>query len=228
MAKSIRIKIRLSSRRHRIWVDPIQHRLMITYLAHFLAIVLAFVSVLFVPLIVELYTETQHFAMRQETANDFLALHKRLWPAVAVLMAFLAVHSVVVLHRIGGPLYRIKKAMRTIAIGDLSQILRLRRNDYLHNEAHAFNEMQAGLANKIGELHQRRRSLHAALELARNLAETPSDPNPQKGLALIEAEIRMLDDDLSWFKLPPESYAEGKDSLASFAAAEQTAQPVDH
>ncbi|MFH1458893.1 MAG: HAMP domain-containing protein [Candidatus Omnitrophota bacterium] len=56
---------------------------------------------------------------------------------IALFVAAFA--SIIVSHKVAGPVYRLQKVAHKVARGDLSQNVRLRRNDELKNLSQAFN-----------------------------------------------------------------------------------------
>jgi nitrogen fixation/metabolism regulation signal transduction histidine kinase len=51
-------------------------------------------------------------------------------------------------HKLAGPIYRFETDLETIAAGDLTKTIRLRKNDQLHDFADGLNRMTAGLRAK--------------------------------------------------------------------------------
>ena len=159
-------------RRTRILISTLQYRLLLVNLAYFGVIVLALVGLLLLPPLLRLRTAPlDASAENLAAANEFLVLHARLWPALLIVLALLALHSVIVSHRIAGPLYRFRRVFEAVAAGDLSVRARLRKHDYLMPEADALNEMLEALAARVAGLEEEARAVREALadlERARN------------------------------------------------------------
>ena len=159
-------------RRTRILISTLQYRLLLVNLAYFGVIVLALVGLLLLPPLLRLRTAPLvASAENLAAANEFLVLHARLWPALLIVLALLALHSVIVSHRIAGPLYRFRRVFEAVAAGDLSVRARLRKHDYLMPEADALNEMLEALAARVAGLEEEAQAVRAALadlERARN------------------------------------------------------------
>jgi len=64
-----------------------------------------------------------------------------LWPAVLVVFIILSIHSILVSHRIAGPLYRFRQTFQQIIAGDISKMARIRKGDLLANEQEKIAEM---------------------------------------------------------------------------------------
>jgi hypothetical protein len=67
-------------------------------------------------------------------AQEFTILHHRFWPAVLLVVILLGLHSLIILHRVFGPLYRLRFFLQRLSTGDLSGRLDFRKNDYLSAE----------------------------------------------------------------------------------------------
>src|SRR5882672_10819226 len=121
-------------RRRRILGHPLQYRLLLMNVIHFATIVAIFAAVLFVPLALQLKNSALSVAQREQVANEFLSLHLRVWPALVAVLVLLVLHSVLISHRIGGPLYRFRHVFRAIAAGDFLTRANIRKNDYLADD----------------------------------------------------------------------------------------------
>ncbi len=140
-------------KRRQILVDRFQYRLVLINLLYFLTILLIFSAALFLPLIIQIESSTP-LSEQEAVATQFLALHARVWPALLLAFLLLAIHSIIVSHRIAGPLLRFRNTFRAIGTGDLSMRETIRKHDYLGNEADILNEMIAGLRTKIKDIEK--------------------------------------------------------------------------
>ncbi len=151
-------------RRTRFLIDEFQTQILSLHLVYFLALILIFLSSVFLPLIFRLGSSALPFDERHAVADQFLSLHAHLWPAVLVLFFLLSAHSVFVSHRIAGPLVRFRQILAAGAAGDLSVRLTLRKKDYLVKEAAMIEEMITALRGKIGRVKERCSDLDALAE----------------------------------------------------------------
>lgn len=150
--------------RRRIFISDLQYRLLVVNLLYFCAIVLIFAAVVFLPLMVQLRSGSMASpAEAEQVATEFLFLHARLWPALLLVLGLLALHSVIVSHRLAGPLYRFRRVLETVAEGDLSVRAKIRRNDYLTNEVAVINEMIEALAKRIACIEEQSTAMRAAV-----------------------------------------------------------------
>jgi len=141
-------------RRRRLLVDDLQYRLLAVNLLYVMTVLLILAAALFLPLMLELGSETISFAEKQEAASQFLSLHTRVWPALLGVFLLLAIHSLVVSHRVAGPLVGFRRVLRAVAEGKLTVRAKIRKNDYLAKEADSINDMIAALQEKIGRIQE--------------------------------------------------------------------------
>ncbi len=176
--------------RRRILISVFQYRLLVVNFLYYCAIVLVVAVVLFLPPMLQLRSATS-FEEHEHVAIAFLFLHARLWPALLLVLGLLAFHSVIVSHRIAGPLYRFQRIWTAMAEGDLSGRAKLRKNDYLQHEAEAMNESIAALATRIGGVAAQAAAARAAFDDVRRARERGSAEALDHAL---EALGRGLDD----------------------------------
>lgn len=67
-----------------------------------------------------------------------------------LLSILFGVFSIFFMHRIIGPLVRIKSAMKELKEKGYTQRIKIRKNDYLTEFVEAFNDMAAGIEEKYG------------------------------------------------------------------------------
>jgi methyl-accepting chemotaxis protein len=150
-------------RRTRILIDRLQHRLLLINLFYFCAIVLVLATALLLPSLLQLRgAALDASAENLAAANEFLFLHARLWPAVLIVLGLLAFHSVIISHRIAGPLYRFRRVVEAVTAGHLSMRVKIRKHDYLTQEAQAINEMLEALERRIAGLDEQAAAVRAA------------------------------------------------------------------
>ncbi len=107
VGESEAVPVKRPYKRRRILIDAFQYRLLMANLAYFGTIVLVFAVVVFLPLVFQLRP-----GKAEELADEFLSFHARLWPALFIVLVLLAFHSVLLSHRIAGPLYRFRSVLR--------------------------------------------------------------------------------------------------------------------
>jgi len=72
--------------------------------------------------------------------------------AALVLLTFIV--ALLASHKIGGPLFRIEKALAAISKGDLTEKITLRQDDKLKQLAASVNTMTQSLHHKVGQVKQ--------------------------------------------------------------------------
>jgi len=198
-------------RRRRILIGAFQYRLLKANLAYFATIVLVFAVVVFLPLALQIRSSSTLSPVRaEELADGFLFLHARLWPALFVVLVLLAYHSVLISHRIAGPLYRFRSIFRAVAEGDLLVWVRLRPTDYLTQEADLLNEMIGALRQKISGIEEQSIALRAAFSELRRTLQDGSREGIDEMLEELDMGMEHLETRLGQFRVvtrAPESVA---------------------
>jgi len=102
-------------------------------------------------------------------------------------------------HRIAGPIYRLGKEAKTIAQGDLTVKIRLRKHDAVHSLADTMNELTDAYRERIIELNER---LKVLKEIAERIEEGPSEsPSLQDNIDRLSKEVRELQQKLKELRL---------------------------
>lgn len=95
--------------------------------------------------------------------SEFAILHHRFWPAVLLVVILLGLHSLVILHRVFGPLYRMRTFFEQVGTGDLSGRLSFRKDDFLLREQNAVNKMLDSINQKLHRVKSSYSSLEESL-----------------------------------------------------------------
>lgn len=190
--------------RKRILIDRLQYRLAAASLIYILTALFVFSVVVFGPLVQELQSDTHYSAQKLELANILLYLHGRVWSGFLLLMLLLCLHSVIVSHRIAGPLYRLRKSFDSVTKGDLSHTAKLRKNDYLHREAEAFNEMLVSLRNRITELAKYSSEMTDVLPTIKSTTQRLSNQEIDGEFDKLFTSVEALKKRLDHFNIHPE------------------------
>lgn len=77
----------------------------------------------------------------QPAAQEFLVLHRRIWPAVLLVLVGAFAHAVYFSHRIAGPIYRINAVLRMLLRGEYPKHVTLRKGDYFHDTAELLEQL---------------------------------------------------------------------------------------
>ena len=140
-------------RRRRILIDALQYRLLAVNLLYVCVFLLLFVGLLFGPPTGALLGGSVSPEIREDAARLFLALDERVWVPLLLLLVGLTAHSVLVSHRIAGPLYQFRRLFGELRDGRVRVRATLRKRDYLRKEATAFNEMVVSIEARTAALH---------------------------------------------------------------------------
>lgn len=133
-------------------VDSTQYKILATIALYILiALILSGVLILLpgITLLSEKLTSEQQQALR-----EMLLLHERFWPTILIVTAILALHSIFIFHGIFGPLHRFRTIFNNVAEGDLSTLIKIRKNDFLKTEEIAIRQMVTSLNTQVGLLQQ--------------------------------------------------------------------------
>jgi hypothetical protein len=179
--------------RRQLFVHPVQYWFVVTTLLYFACLLITLYAVVFLPMAQPLYDPSISWEQHAHIATEFLELNGRIWPWLIITFLVLLLHSMYFMHRIAGPLYRFTALFRSIGAGRLHQRARLRKHDYLHREAQAFNSMLDHFENRIQTINLQSALVIQAYEaVARRIQEQASDQIPPA--------LQMLDEEMRRFK----------------------------
>ena len=200
------MKLATPNQRRRLVIDRLQYHLLAVNLFYTTVVALMFAVLLFAPLIQQLLLPDLSATERGQAAAAFLVLHQRVWPPLIIALVCLAVHSLVMSHRIAGPLYQFRRVLGRVRDGDLTVRARLRRKDYLGAEAEIINQMSASLEQKLLELQRHGLDLCVGVdrlktELTRDA--TQSSEEIERLLGLVNSRADSFRQSIVGFKTAP-------------------------
>lgn len=134
------------------FVHPLQARVLGHVIAYSLIVFVLLAIPVFKPLLQSLDNPALSWQERAVVANDLLSLHARFWPwtlGASVVVLIHCVHSLLLMQRVAGPLYRLTRVFPQIGDGNLCMRATFREGDYLVPEADLVNQMTAQLQTKI-------------------------------------------------------------------------------
>ncbi len=112
--------------------------LIIVMLVIYTVLVLA---AIFLPQINIFLSQTLPLPEKAEAANAFLLINSYVWPAIAVIIVLFGALSILITHRLAGPLFVIQRMIVRLGEGDLTARIRIRRGDDLREFEHLLNSM---------------------------------------------------------------------------------------
>ncbi len=186
-------------RRRRWIVDRFQLRILMAGMLQQLIILGLLALAIVFPMFLELRKPTELTRTREDIACTLLFLHTHIWPAAGALLVLMAIQWTVVTHRIAGPLYRFRQIFRAASAGDLSVPVRIRKTDYLHDEARSIEAMIDGLNTLVSEVQDRSERAADALESLRVTAERGGQV--REVLGRLDERLRELQASVQKFKL---------------------------
>jgi methyl-accepting chemotaxis protein len=140
------------NRRRKLLIDGSQRQLLGVYFVHFMIILVVFFAAMVFILNQEIIRSSLSVDQKQEFASIMSSFAHRMWPAMWILFMFMVLHLLYVSHKIAGPLYRIRTVLTYVGSGNLTARAKLRRGDFLKQDAETLNDMIGELDNRIGRL----------------------------------------------------------------------------
>jgi len=84
-------------------------------------------------------------------AQEFLILHRRIWPAVLVVLAGVFIYTLFFSHRIVGPIHRINQVLHKLLKDEYPESVTLRKGDHFHQTAELLERLSQQLARQREE-----------------------------------------------------------------------------
>ncbi len=194
--------------RRQLFVHPLQYWCIWTTLIYAACLLIMLYAVVFLPMVQPLYDPLLSWEQHGQIASQFLELNALIWPWLIITFLALLLHSLYFMHRIAGPLYRFSTLFRSIGTGDLHQRARLRKHDYLHREAEAFNTMLDSLENRIKTIHLQSALVSEAYETVAVHAQAQASGKLTFALRALDEEIRRFKSYLATVELRREGQPE--------------------
>ena len=179
----------------------LQIRLIRNNLFYLLICVIVTVSILLYPLIHDMMflpdLEGQYRA-----AQTFLLLVKWLIPAIVIVLVLFMGHTIITTHRICGPLVNFTHTFDSLAQGDLTRKVYIRKGDYLKSECARINLMIDGISGIINRLFANHKQLLATLQsLNEQAKDIETKEKLEASLKIIMQDGEYVSETLSRFKI---------------------------
>jgi methyl-accepting chemotaxis protein len=188
-------------RRKKILINALQYRLIALLVVCFSLVIAAFVGAVFLPIMYDMQADRLSFVQKQNVADQFLMLHKRLWPALLLVLGLVIVHSVIISHRIAGPIYRIRDVILNVASGNLMAEARFRKKDYTSEQADALNQMIVSLRRVIVTVRDEQREANNTLMRLRSAMRGVANDDMEDLSHELAQRLKAIDQALQQFKV---------------------------
>ena len=142
------------NRRKKLLIDSSQRQLLGVYFVHFMVVLVVFFAAMVFIFNQQVIRSGLSVVQKQEFASLMSSFANRMWPTMWILFVLMVIHVLYVTHKIAGPLYRIRSVLSYVGSGNLTARAKLRRGDYLTQDADAVNEMAGELDNRIGSMRE--------------------------------------------------------------------------
>jgi len=138
-------------------------------------------------------------AVVQTTADFLLPLLAQTVCIVMVIIGLAAIiMTLLVSHRIAGPLYRLKKVLNMLGEGDFSGDFRIRHKDQLQDLASIFNDMRVKIRGRLKMLEK---SIRDIKDKASNISEEDIAEHKRMVLKELKNIFGELEKQARYFKL---------------------------
>jgi methyl-accepting chemotaxis protein len=176
-----------------------------------LSMILSYTLIIFVllaipvfgPLMQALDNRALSWQEKAVVGDDLLNLHTRYWPwalGAGLVLVIHCIHSMQIMFRVAGPLYRLKHIFPKIGQGNLSIRTTLRKGDFLTPEAELVNQMTAQLNAKINAIKMAQATVALDIDKLKQASATASDPTIAEIVKKTEHNLADMKASLDSFK----------------------------
>jgi len=215
------------NRRRKLLVDGSQRQLLGVYFVHFMVILVVFFAALLFIFNQQVIRSGLSIEQKQEFASIMTTFANRMWPTMWVLFLVMIVHALYVSNKIAGPLYRIRSVLTYIGSGNLKARAKLRKGDYLMQDADVVNEMASELEKRVVRMHD---DCNAATEAMNALDRSIKDGSIDEARACyaeLKSRVGRWEDSLNEFEFArPEPPPAAKNAKNAKKDAPETAKDM--
>jgi hypothetical protein len=137
------------NRRKKFLIDrEIQVGITVRFIAVFIIFILLSTAFVFLPSAIKLLSGAPAEEL-EKAAQEFLILHRRIWPMILIVIAGTIVYSIFFSHRIAGPVYRLNKELKNIIDGNYPEKIALREKDFFKETATLIEELSNDLKKGV-------------------------------------------------------------------------------
>ena len=196
-----------ANRRKRLLIDGSQRQLLGVYFVHFMVVLVVFFAAMVFIFNQQIIRSSLSVAQKQEFTSLMSSFAHRMWPTMWILFVLMVVHLLYVSHKIAGPLYRIRSVLSYVGSGNLTARAKLRRGDYLTQDADAVNQMASELDNRIGHMCDEWTAASKALDDLEESIGSASRSEARECLGILKSHLAAWKESLDQFetseKKPP-------------------------
>lgn len=168
-----------------------------------IAIVAVFISLY--PTVVEMVF-SENLTAQYNAAQSFLAVVKKLAPALLLIIILCSLHIIIVMHRICGPLVNFSHSFKRLGEGDMTRKVRLRKGDYLEKESQQINSMIDGLSTIFKRIMTDHNKLIESLEeISSHVKDNITKEKIDSAIKTLNDNAQILTNTLSSVKLMEEA-----------------------
>ena len=178
----------------------VQYSMGLVLISYFIVILLVVGIALFGPLFFSLNNKEMSLDVKSIIADQILYMHLYFWPAFIFVSCILVIHSILVSHRMAGPLYRFGLFFKKIREGDVSETISIRKHDYLHPEKDMMNEMIISIRNRIDVLKTEHKKAEDLLYEIQENGDIDKNDAMRKRLAELQKHLNSVSKELAHFK----------------------------
>ena len=191
-------------RRRRFLINrPLQISLLLNSLLHVFFFVAVTAVSLFLPPMLELRHFEAHSEKTVQAANQMLYLHDYFWPAVLLVLIAIFLDSIRTSHKIAGPLLRFNQTLEEIGRGKLPPSIRIRKGDFLLDEAEVINRMLEGLRENIRAIQEAQAALRETLSQCAQVVKESCPGAMERRLEELVEQADRLEERIGAFNLAP-------------------------
>ncbi len=152
-------------KRKKYFIDKqLQTKYLVLTILMLVVYTLLFVVILIFPYILALSFDVP-LAEQTEAAKTLLILHGSIWPALGIVILIMSGVSVLITHKMAGPVYRFKQTLAEISNGNLDISIKLREKDDLKDLAEEFNKVIGDLRGVVKTLQQDDETMSSCIDV---------------------------------------------------------------
>ena len=199
---------KVPNRRKRQWIGDLQHNLMAINTIYFTVMLLICVGALMGPLVYEMGIEGS-YQMRDQAAAQFTWLNNRMWLPLLFMFLAMGAHSILISHRIAGPLYQLRRVLSAVRDGNLSGRAVLRETDYLRVEEAIINDLIQKTGARIDEIGSHANALRAGLGQLKSAVDAGSTDQARQQIQSLNEHADSLHAVLGHFQTQSDAAPKG-------------------